>query len=282
MAGLLARFRGGGASPLQLDLNKLTESGVIEIPKDLVKAVVQRAHSEDDRRMVMRHIRECLAEPSAIRWRRTHAALILVEDLLKNGAQELFDETAGGHHFDLVQRLSLLEKFECTMDKRVQNLVRSKASGMRAEVVSRLQTAGDSAAVPEANCDIASTCSFGTAHSTCSTAAVSGSIGCDTSSSESGGVSWRPEGQMILNGIVAVGHTDDTTSESSGDEVSRRKAVEFRRVRVKKGARKSLAKGSRSQDKSDSESSGSDRGRRQAPKAVLAQAPKAEVDLLGL
>ena len=281
MAGLLARFRGGGASPLELDLNKLTESGVIEIPKDLVKAVVQCSHSEEDRRMIMQHIRECLAEPSAIRWRRAHAALILVEDILKNGAQELFDETAEGHHFDLVQRLSLLEKFECTSDKRVQNMVRSKASGMRAEVVSRLQTAGESTTVPEANSDLASTCSSGAAQSTCSTAA-SGSIGSDTISSDSGGVLWRPEGQMVLNGIVAVGHTDDTTSESSGDEVSRRKAVEFRPVRVKKAARKSLAKGSHSRDTSDSESSGFGRGTREAPKAALPQAPKPEVDLLGL
>jgi len=271
MAGLFARFRGGGASLLELDLKKVTESEVIHIPKDLVKAVVQCSHNEEDRRMIMRHIRECLAEPSAIRWRRIHAALILVEDFLKNAAQELFDETAEGHHFDLVQRLSLLEKFECTSDKRVQNMVRSKASGMRAEVVSRLQTAGDSSSVPKANCDPVLTCST----------AVSSSIGSDTSSSESGGALWRPEGQMVLNGIVAVGHTDDTTSESSGDENTGRKAVEFRPVRIKKGAWKLRVKGSRSQDKSDSESSGSDRGRRQAPKVAAPQTPKHEVDLLG-
>jgi len=279
MAGLFARFRGSGASPLELDLKKVTESGVIEIPKVLVEAVVQCSHNEEDRRMIMRHIRECLAEPSAIRWRRTHAALVLVEDLLKNGAQELFDETAQGHHFDLVQRLSLLDKFECTTDKRIQNMMRSKASGMRAEVVSRLQTAANSSSVPEANCDSASTCSSGAAQSTCSTAA-SGSIGSDTISSDSGGVLWRPEGQMVLNGIVAVGHTDDTTSESSGDEVSRRKAVEFRPVRVKKATRKT--KGPRSQDKSDSKASGPDRGNGQAPKVTSPQAPGPEVDLLGL
>jgi hypothetical protein len=279
MAGLLARFRGNGANPLEVDLKKVTESGVIEIPKDLVKAVVQCTYNEEDRRTIMRHVRECLAEPSAIRWRRTYAALILVEDLLKNGAQELFDETAEGHHFDLVQRLSLLEMFECTTDKRVQNMVRSKASGMRGEVVSRLQTAGDSSSVAKAHCENESTSSPGTAHSTCSTVA-SGSMGSNTSSSESTGAPWRPEGQMVLNGIVAVGHTDDTTSESSGAEDIRRKAVEFRPVRVKKGARKSRAKGSRSQGTSDTESSGSDRGRRQAPKAAAPRASEPEVDLL--
>jgi len=280
MAGLLARFRGGGANRLASDLKKVTESGVIELPKDLVTAVVQCSHNEEDRRTIMQHIRECLAEPSAIRWRRTYAALILVEDLLKNGSQELFDETAEGHHFDLVQRLSLLEVFECTTDKRVQGMIRSKANGMRAEVISRLQTAGESRSVPEANCDRASIGSPGL-------------IGGNTSSSESGGAPWRPEGQMVLNGIVAVGHNDDTTSESSGDEDTRRKAVEFRPVRAKKGAQKLRAKGSRSQDKSDSESSGSDRGRRQVPKAVAPQTsevdllqavapPTSEVDLLGL
>jgi len=285
MAGLFARFRGGGVSPLELDLKKVTESGVVEIPRDLVKAVVQGAHNEDDRRMIMRHIRECLAEPSAIQWRRTHAALVLVEELLRHGTQELFDETAHGHHFDLVQRLSLLEMFECTTDKRIQNMVRSKACGLRAEVVSRLQTSGDGSSVLEANCDRASTCSSGTAHSACSTSGSgSGSIGSSsTTSSESGDVRWRPEGQMVLNGIVAVGHTDDTTSESSGGEDTRRKAVEFRQVRVKKGARKLHAKGSRSQKRSDSESSGSDdRCRTQAPEATVPQAPEPEADLLGL
>merc|ERR1712129_194721 len=208
-------------------------------------------------------------------------SLILVEGPLNNGAQELFDETAEGHHFDLVQQLSLLEKFDCTTDKRVQNMVRSKASGLRAEVVSRIQSAGDSSSVPEANCDGASTCSSGSTHSTCSPA-VSGSIGSDTSSLESGDVLWKPEERMVLNGIVAVGHTDDTTSESSGDENTRRKAVEFRPVRVKKGARKSQVKGSRSRDKSDSESSGSDRSRRQTPKAAVPQASKPEVDFVDL
>jgi len=256
--------------------------------------------------MIMRHIRESLAEPSAIRWRRTHAALVLVEGLLSDGAQELFDETAEGRHFDLVQQLSLLERFDCTTDKRVQNMVRSKASGMRAEVVSRLQSAGDSSSVPEANCDRnsdpeancdrASTCSAGSAHSTCSPAA-SGSAGSDTSSLESspavpgsigsdtlesGDVPWRPEGRMVLNGIVAVGHTDDTTSESSSDENTKRKAVAFRPVRKTKGVRQSQAKGPRSQDRSDSESSGSDIGRREAPQAAVPQASAPAVDLLGL
>ena len=58
-----------------------------------------------------------------------------MEELLNNGAPELLTETAEGaslhftpclvgdtlqgRYFDLVQRLSLLEKFECTNDMRV-------------------------------------------------------------------------------------------------------------------------------------------------------------------
>jgi len=87
---------------------------------------------------------------------------------------------------------------------------------------------------------------------------------------------------MVLDGIVAVGHTDDTTSESSSDESMRRKAVAFRPVRKTKGARQSQAKGPRSQDRGDSESSASDRARREAPKAAVPQASAPAVDLLGL
>lgn len=247
MASLFSRAFGGGDS-LDADLKRVTESGVVEVPKDLLKAVAQATHNEDDRRQIMRHLRECLAEPSGKRWRRVYAGLLLVEELSKNASRELIVETAEGHHFDLVQRLSLLEHFECTSDRRVQNMVRSKATALRGEVMPQLQTVTDGPSV-EAGRECASTCSPGAAPSSCSTASTSASA------------PWKPGGTMVLNGIVAVGHTDDTTSESSGEEVHH-KAVEYREARkTRKG--KAPAKGRQHRVASSSDGSDSDRGGRQ-------------------
>lgn len=214
-AALKAFGSSTGGNPLETDLKRVTESGVIDIPKELLSVIAEASHSEHDRRVIMHHLRECLAEPSGKRWRRVHAGLCLAEDLLKTGAPELLVETAEGRHFDLIQRLSLLEHFECTNDKRVQNMVRTKATALRSEAVPRLETASELQPCDQAKDmkDTSSTCSPGMASvSSCSTA------------SSANAPSWNNEkekGQMILNGIVAVGHRDDTTSESSGDEAPR-------------------------------------------------------------
>uniref|UniRef100_A0A7S1QWQ5 ENTH domain-containing protein n=1 Tax=Alexandrium catenella TaxID=2925 RepID=A0A7S1QWQ5_ALECA len=279
MAGLFQRAFGGGNS-LEADLRRVTESGVIEVPKDLLNAVSQASHNVEDRREIMKHLRECLAEPSAKRWRRVYAALLLVEDLLKHGSQDLLGETAEGHHFDLVQRLSLLEHFECSSDRRVQGMVRAKATALRGDIVPRLQTAHEHEASREC---CASTCSQGAALSSCSTASTSLS---NTSPTGGSGAPWRPpEGQMVLNGIVAVGHTDDTTSESSGDEAP--KAVQFREMRKSRKASTQNRRPvrARSDDSTDDDApcGRQDRG---SAKAAVKQAPPPApapmVDLLDL
>lgn len=204
------------SSTLEIDLKKVTESGVIEVPEELLAAVTLAAQSEEDRREIMRHLRSCLAEPTGKRWRRVWAGLVLTEHLVKKGPPELLVETAQGHHFDLVQRLSLLENFEYTTDKRIQNSVRAKAKGLRAELVPRLQDAELEAPWAddknyEAK-DTASTCSPGiTTESTCST--VMTGFGFDSMTPIS-----RPRGPVIVDGIVRVGTNDDTDSGSSGDE----------------------------------------------------------------
>lgn len=276
MAGLFSRAFGGGGSSLEADLKRVTESGVIEVPKDLLTVTSQATYSPDDRREIMKHLRECLAEPSPKRWRRVYAALVLVEDLVKNGSQELLTETAEGHHFDLVQRLSLLQHFECSSDRRVQGMVRSKATALRADIVPRLNTVHDRA---EASRDCASTCSPGAAPSSCSTASTS------ISNASPAGAPWRPEGQMVLNGIVAVGHTDDTTSESSGDEAP--KAVQFREMRKsrKAAAKSRQPRRARSDDSTDDDGP---RGRQDSGSRTAAvpqakpPAPAPSVDLLDL
>jgi len=221
-----ARNRAGAGSPLLADLKKATESGVIEVPKELLSIVVQASHGEEERREIMQHLRSCLAEPSSRQWRRIYAGLLLVEDLAKNGSPELLVETSEGRHFDLVQRISFLEKFECMDDRRVQNMVRTKASALRTEIVERLQTAGEGRSAEPAAKDAAPSQEVASVGSSASTAAEAGGHCCSDDAPP-----WRPpEGQMVLNGIVTVGHTDDTTSESSGGE-GPRKAVHYREAR---------------------------------------------------
>jgi len=45
------------------------------------------------------------------RWRRVYAALILVECLVQRGCGELMSEAGKGVHFDMAQRLALLEYY---------------------------------------------------------------------------------------------------------------------------------------------------------------------------
>merc|ERR1712176_709594 len=93
----------GDSNNLVTDLKRVTDSGVIDIPKELLQSVHETMHTEEDRQAVMQHLRECLCETSNKRWQRVHAGLVLADDLTKNGAPELLSEIADGRHFDLVQ-----------------------------------------------------------------------------------------------------------------------------------------------------------------------------------
>merc|ERR1719476_143377 len=152
----------------------------------------------------MRHLQQCLAENSGRKWLRVYAGLTVVADLLKRGSPLIFVEAAEGRHFDLVQRLSFLEHFQHTDDKRAQNLVRNKAGPLRAQVVVRLQEAIAAERVGE---DTESTGSPGKASiASISTAASSPPA--------------KPKTPNIISSIVTVGHSDETTSESSEGEAS--------------------------------------------------------------
>lgn len=272
---------GGGASTLQADLKRATDSGVIEIPQELFGSVVSASHCDEDRRTIMGHVRECLCEPSGRRWRRVYAGLVLMEHLCKNGAPELLTETAEGLHFDLVQRLSLLEHFECTNDKRVQNMVRQKATALRADLIGWMQSACDSQSVIRTSAgekdkdkDTLSTCSPGLM------SAVSGSTYAQeyskefaasdkqtSISCEDNPVFKRPEGPQLINGMVCVGHKDDTTSDSEDEGRASRKRHE--------GSTRPPAARRRS-------SSSSDEDRPVARRQPPAAAPAPSADLLEL
>lgn len=225
--GLLQRFKRDQPTPLQADLKAVTESNVIEPPKETINMVVEATKlGMDERREIMLHLRECLAEPQTKRWRRMYAGLVLTEQLLKSAAPELMVETSEGHYFDLIQRLSLLETWECTTDLRVQNMVRTKAAALRAEVIPKLGSA-ETDAPPKSPAD-----SKGDRDLTSDNhSSMSGTSTAASNSSKNGfaGYVTKPESQMILNGIVAVGHNDDT--DSDGDDEGNAKAVAYRKTK---------------------------------------------------
>jgi hypothetical protein len=145
---------------LEALLQGATPRDSIAIEKDALLAIAQSSHSEDDRRTIMRHIYACLndvggADRSGFAqvlrgrdergWRCVHAGLTIAEYLLQHGSRDLVTETASGYHFDLVQRLSFLEKFEHRHDRRVESMVRRKALSLRSawlEKQQQLETVG--------------------------------------------------------------------------------------------------------------------------------------------
>jgi len=213
----------GGTNTLQADLKKITDSGCMDIPTELLDTIVAASTDADNRREIMTYLRECLAGPASTKqWKRVYGAMVLAEDLMKRGDRNLLVETAEGHHFDIIQRLSFLEQYH-NSDKRAQGLVRSKAGTVRADLVPKLQNAAS-----ECSKDLEDVRSQGEA-STCANSVIShNTMSTDVSNEIEKGSSTSPHFQptfpvksnsrMVLNGVVAVGHNEDTTDESSADE----------------------------------------------------------------
>lgn len=232
VTGLWARVTGNAGNSLAADLKRVTDSGVTEMPKELLTVVVDSTHDPDSRREIMAHLRECLQEQASKRWRRVYAGLVLAEDLLQRGSQDLLTETAEGHHFDMVQQLSLLEHYSKVDDRRIQNMVRAKASALKKEVMSKLQSVRDDDTSSYIK-DTYSTCSPGSASVTTSGTSETGGSGKSHEKMTVWEMPTAPTRQMILNGVVSVGHRDDTSSESSGDEAIAAAPVAFRDLKPK-------------------------------------------------
>jgi hypothetical protein len=267
----------GNAKTLPADLKRVTHSGVLDIPKELLTPVVEASKNEEDRPEIMKHIRECLAEPSGKQWRRIYGGLVLVDALVKDGSPALITETAEGRHFDLVQRLSFLEHFDNT-DKRVMNNIRKKSEEIRKAVVPLIE---DAALKDTENCDkdTDSTCSPGAAsESTGSQESISISASASSSSAQCFGpdnlppvASSEPSKRMILNNIVTVGHNDDTTSESEGDN-DNRPPVQYREPRRMTAKERNSRRSGSSSDSDDAPNDS------QLPSKPIANS----MDLLGL
>mmetsp|Transcript_34896 Transcript_34896/g.81614 ORF Transcript_34896/g.81614 Transcript_34896/m.81614 type:complete len:325 (+) Transcript_34896:65-1039(+) len=139
MLNFVARARGTASSALSADLRRITDNDYADVPKDAINYVVSCANTLENRKEIMQHLQACLADTS--RWRRVHGALLLVEPLFVDSNKELLTETAEGKHFDVVQRLTFLERFDHPKDARVQNMVRTKAGALRTKVLRLMESA---------------------------------------------------------------------------------------------------------------------------------------------
>jgi len=313
----------GPATPLEADLRRITEADSIDVPpKEALLTVTQSSYNADDRREILRHLQECLGESSGYRWRRVHGGLILLTELLKNGAPSVVTEIAEGMHFDPIQRLSFLERFEYKDDRRVQNMVRQKATALRAELLDRLHgdlaapsgtSAGSTAqAAKGGTSPMAAGSASGRAARSSDKGGSPGSnrytgFGSDSAQGQANGsnssyvgfgsddvgqhLSQQGEssGRKKVNGLVAVGHRDDTDSDSSGDGGRRR--GQRKQAQTRGSGAVVHARGGRNalEDSTDSESDG-DRRRSHKKKDASKQPPPpppprpppaVEVDLLG-
>jgi len=175
---------GGTDEPLNIHLNRITNSaytrktlGGSDIDGEFIAPVIQESHDGDCRREIMRHLRQCLSEPSGKRWQRIYGGLALTEKLMQHGSPALAIEVAHGHHFDLVQKVSFLEYFDGQArgiaDRRAQNVIRTKAKEFLVTLVPLLEKASKEELPSNAGLngkDTASVCSKDTGQYSVSTA----------------------------------------------------------------------------------------------------------------
>jgi|Transcript_82292 hypothetical protein len=191
---------GGGEESLGQHLKRITDAaytrkniGGVAVAGELLAPVVAESHDADCRREIMKHIRECLSESSGKRWQKIFGGLVLTEELMKNGSPHLVIECAQGHHFDLVQKVCFLEKFDAAAhgcsDRRAQQVIRLKASELLQQLVPQLRQASTEDLPMNAGLGIKdnlSTCSA-TSNTTPSTAAI-GSASCSSSMATTGSI----------------------------------------------------------------------------------------------
>lgn len=169
---------GGGEQPLKVSLRRITESKAADISKELLMPIIDASMEADERRIIMKHIRECLSELTGKRWHRIYSGMLLVQKLMDHGSHALFIELAHGHHFDLIQKVSLLEHFDSTVrgvsNPWAQDMVRKKAKELRTALVPLLERASAEELPQGAGLFIRDNTSMsGVSEASCSTAATS-------------------------------------------------------------------------------------------------------------
>lgn len=201
VADLLFRVacHGGGDEPLGVHLKRITDSaytrktlGGADIEGELIAPVVAESHDEDCRREIMRHVHECLSAKGSRHWQKIYGGLALTDILVVHGSPALLAEVAQGFHFDLVQKVSLLESFDAkssaSSDRRAQSAVQKKAAELRSMLVSQLELASKDRLLM-GTCidgkDTASTCSSGLLSTATPSTSASSSRGSPSSTNSS-------------------------------------------------------------------------------------------------
>merc|ERR1719421_837735 len=82
--------------------------------------------------MIFQEIQVALAMDAE--WRHVFGAMQLVEHLLEHGSAEMVRESVDGLHFDIIQKLSFLEKYK-NEDPRVNSTVQTKAKQLRERIM---------------------------------------------------------------------------------------------------------------------------------------------------
>lgn len=246
--------------PLEADFRRITDTDLVDRPpQDALNNVVDATKDVLGRRDIMRHLQECLSEPkNGGGWRRIHGGLNLLEHVLRHGAKEVIIEIGEGKHFDPLQRLSFLEKFSYPEDVRVQGVVRKKATKLRAKMVAKLTGDPDDYTSPPSSQppspaptsavasqavgplvggknpvpsgkypgfgadDVAGTSTTSTAASGSKSSSALAGFGSDSIPEHllKPVAAHTGSQKRVLNGLVAVGHHDDTTSGSDAEEGS--------------------------------------------------------------
>jgi len=209
------------SSSIESELKRATHSDTLDISKDALQAIMQATHAEDDRRTIMRHLHSCLSENASCHWRRVYLGLLVVEELLKQGDSVIIVETAEGMHFDLVQRLSFLGRYEFGNDKRVEGMVRRKADALRSSWLARqlADDGGNVAPASPASAPAADPQGGGlSAKSAVGNLAEHQSGKQQTQRQPVHQQKARKANSYGLGSLVSVGHNEDTTDEESDGE----------------------------------------------------------------
>jgi len=217
-----------GDDPLCIHLKRITDYGVAILdmtPKrlqELFHPILEASHEPDRRQEIMSHLCGCLSEATGKRWNRIFGGMVLTEKLMNQGSHVLLIETAHGHHFDLVQKVSILEHFDSAArgvtDKRAQKLIREKASDLRTSLVPLFKKASSeelpqNAGLGTSTKDTISVCSYGCmSTTTASTVAGSGSAG--STSSAGSDVAWEGPARGESSSTLLRGTEDEDPTNS--------------------------------------------------------------------
>jgi hypothetical protein len=147
---------------LQDALQRVMESGLVDIPEELFTPIIDASHDIDNRQVILMFLQNCLSEQqqeqrqqqqALEQWRRVYCGLVLLHHLLDHGSPLFFTETACGlSDVDLASEVYFLQFFEYRTDWRAQRLVRKKATELREKLIERFQHSS----IAAADCDAAS------------------------------------------------------------------------------------------------------------------------------